>query len=211
MIAMEECMAIVPRPALLRAEDCAHIEIADAVREGDDYSRGWRNDRDGWAATVSVRLDKAIAVAQIEYVLTEQGGNPEGVRFKTGIDHTDQHFGGVRLWWLCPNIECQRRCRTLYAWGRILPLCRGCLRLRYRSQDMRPWQRIQRRADAITRQMGVGPYALEDWPPKPAGMHWSTYEALMDEWAELRRRERDTQYADMAALAAQLQRKARSV
>jgi hypothetical protein len=53
-----------------------------------------------------------------------------------GLSKTPCHFGGLRLWFTCPNPTCQKRVAILY----FLPtnnslFCRHCLHLTYPSQQ----------------------------------------------------------------------------
>ncbi len=57
----------------------------------------------------------------------------ETVRWAVQVTATAPHYGGVRLWWLCPL--CRRRCRMLYAPpGSTVLACRFCHGLNYASQ-----------------------------------------------------------------------------
>jgi hypothetical protein len=90
---------------------------------------------------------------------------------------TPTQFGGRRQWFLC--LKCGRRCRILYGGSRFR--CRRCYRLSYCSQ-------AETRADRATRGMFKIVKRLDpeedcnDLPPKPKGMHWRTYERLVDRY-----------------------------
>jgi hypothetical protein len=86
-------------------------------------------------------------------------------------------FGGVRWWLACP--ECGQRRRALYSVHTVRWRCRKCSGLAYHSQRLAPLDRLQHRGCKIARRMGHG----ATWypnntgsPPKPKGMHWSTWE-----------------------------------
>ena len=90
------------------------------------------------------------------------------------IAWTDCNFGGWRAWFVCPG--CQRRCQVLYIWDDVL--CRICHGLVYESQTL---QKVQRRVIQIgkrRKKVGGTSDIMSDFPPKPKGMHWSTYEGL---------------------------------
>ena len=90
---------------------------------------------------------------------------------------TPTPFGGRRQWFLC--LKCGRRCRILY--GGNLFRCRRCYHLSYSSQ-------AETRADRATRAMFKIVQRLDpaqdfnELPPKPNGMHWSTYNRLAERY-----------------------------
>jgi hypothetical protein len=94
------------------------------------------------------------------------------------LDWTPCHYGGHRLWFLCPR--CARRVAALCrmgGWWR----CRHCARLRYASQHQTYGARMVAQARKIRRRVGAGfnltlPLLLWD---KPKGMHWRTFERLI--------------------------------
>jgi hypothetical protein len=90
---------------------------------------------------------------------------------------TPTQFGGRRQWFIC--LKCGRRCRVLYGGRRFR--CRCCHRLSYSSQ-------AETRADRATRAMFKIVRRLDpeedcnDLPPKPKGMHWRTFNRLVDRY-----------------------------
>ena len=69
---------------------------------------------------------------------------------------------------------------TLYSpngrpWG-----CRHCYRLTYATRQAVPRDRHLLRAQRIRRRLGGSPNMLEDFPPRPKGMHWQRYERMRD-------------------------------
>jgi hypothetical protein len=106
------------------------------------------------------------------------------VRQTVHFDQTPTHFGGQRRWFLCPG--CDRRCRILYGGARFF--CRKCYRLSYRSQSEDSAQRAISRTQATRRRLG-GSESIDDYfPPKPKGMHWKTYNRLVEADEEAARR-----------------------
>ena len=86
-------------------------------------------------------------------------------------------FGGHRFWFRC---SCGRHVATLYSpngrpWG-----CRHCYRLTYATRQAVPRDRHLLRAQRIRRRLGGSPNMLEDFPPRPKGMHWQRYERMRD-------------------------------
>ena len=70
---------------------------------------------------------------------------------------------------------CGRRVTKLYGAGRLFA-CRHCYRLAYASQQEAAHQRGLGKSQKIRMQLGGSPNMLEEFPDKPKGMHWRTYE-----------------------------------
>ena len=63
----------------------------------------------------------------------------------------------------------------LYGAGRLFA-CRHCYRLAYASQQELAHQRGLGKSQKIRMRLGGSPNMLEEFPDKPKGMHWRTYE-----------------------------------
>ena len=108
-----------------------------------------------------------------------------------GLDATRLPSGGWRRWFLCP--KCERRAVVLY-----LPRadgwfgCRSCHELPYWSQRLGRFNRLRNQAVKAWRRLGSDQephlHLSQLRPPKPKGMHWSTYERLLSRY-EARRGE----------------------
>lgn len=85
------------------------------------------------------------------------------------------HFGGVRAWWSCP--KCSSRVAILYAGKRFA--CRKCHELTYTSQKASQHDRTIAMAERIRTRLRWQPGIVNGTGPKPKGMHWSTYRALV--------------------------------
>ena len=93
-------------------------------------------------------------------------------RTRVDLVYTDQHLGGRRRWFACP--DCGRRCLLLYRRvGRLA--CRTCHDLTWTCQRESPADRLRRRARSIRRRLGGSINLLEPFPNRPKGMHRSTY------------------------------------
>jgi hypothetical protein len=93
------------------------------------------------------------------------------------LESTRMYFGGRRLWFRCPR--CDGRCRVLYGTWRIA--CRRCHRLRYLSQRETRSGRANLGMMKIVKRLD--PEATcNELPPKPKGIHWSTYDRLTDRY-----------------------------
>jgi hypothetical protein len=90
-------------------------------------------------------------------------------------------FGGLRWWFVCPQLN--RRVRKLY-----LPLggrhfwSRRAYELAYASQRETKFDRALRRARKLRLRLG-GDSADDECPDKPPRMRWATYNRLMDRLA----------------------------
>jgi hypothetical protein len=95
------------------------------------------------------------------------------------IEETRTYFGGRRLWFRCPR--CDGRCRVLYGTWRIA--CRRCHRLRYLSQRETKEDRATRQMLKIVKRLNPDdPDPCNDLPEKPKGMHWSTYDRMVERY-----------------------------
>lgn len=99
-----------------------------------------------------------------------------------GIELTPCRYGGSRAYFRCPSEGCGRRVANLFSGGGEF-LCRQCLGLAYRSQQLRPAARLMQRRDKI-----AAPLRVENWfafpAPRPNGMQHRTYERLVAKAAE---------------------------
>jgi hypothetical protein len=91
------------------------------------------------------------------------------IRFTT----TSVHFGGSRVWMICPH--CSRRARVMFA-GRGKIGCRRCLRVRYRSQCGDAKDRAHLVIAKIERRLITRRGRFY----KPKGMPWRTLHRLCD-------------------------------
>jgi hypothetical protein len=91
---------------------------------------------------------------------------------------TPQRLGGVRWWWLCP--QCGQRVRILYGTGALF-VCRRCAGVYYGTQQNKSLMvRTDNELQRIRRKLKAkGGSVADSWPPpKPKGMHWTTYDRL---------------------------------
>jgi len=97
-------------------------------------------------------------------------------KFFVLISKTKCHLGGQRSWFHCPY--CLARVAILYIDGPLA--CRKCWHatypIQYEDAQFRAWGR----ANKIRARLGVSPWCSPYYSPKPKGMHWSTFEALIN-------------------------------
>ena len=94
----------------------------------------------------------------------------ETMAYPITLEITKPNYGGVRWWFKCPG--CGERVANLYIKKRFF-WCRKCNNLSYRSQQYSFYDRMRLMSDKYER------IATENGQKKK-GMHWETYERLMD-------------------------------
>ena len=162
-----------PRPT---TSDCPSIDIRELVRWG------WKPGSQGlisWGPDLQI-----VAMMREEEMFLYYPAQGTEVAYAVRLSRTDCNYGGSRLWIHCPARSCQRRCAVLFRRGRYF-LCRQCNELVYKTQYLPEWARQSRKADRLESRLDR---ARGDRDGKPRGMHWRTYERLMDEIFEARER-----------------------
>lgn len=105
----------------------------------------------------------------------------KSVEQRVPITWTACHFGGRRPWFVCSVYSsgryCGRRVAVLYGAG-VLFACRRCYGLAYASQQESVHHRGLEKARKIRMRLGGNANILDEFPEKPAHMHWRTYERL---------------------------------
>jgi hypothetical protein len=129
-------------------------------------SRSW-----SWPDGTSVigEIQKFQIVMRYQY--REAYGKEESIEEVIPIDWTLSRLGREKFWFQCPG--CGMRAATLF-FGKNFR-CRRCLGLVYRSQKENPQERALSRIQKNRMKLGGSSDLLASFPPKPPGMHWSTY------------------------------------
>jgi len=91
------------------------------------------------------------------------------------------HYGGVRYYWHCP--KCCRRAAVLYCAGSYV--CRHCIGANYHSQLIQPIDRLFERVSIIRAKLEWQQGIAQGHGSKPKGMHYSTYDKLVNEHDQL--------------------------
>ena len=93
---------------------------------------------------------------------------------KVWFDRTPCHYGGERLWFLCPS--CNRRVAILCCDGPLF-LCRHCYQLPYASQNESTIDRLISQRHKLGQRIFVHYKNGEGWGKKK-GMHQKTFDQL---------------------------------
>jgi hypothetical protein len=100
------------------------------------------------------------------------------------VTYTPCRYGGRRAWFQCTKLGCGKRVAILYDHPRGFR-CRHCCQLDYKSHRERSYDRMLRRSRRLRARVGGGANLTENFPPRPKGMHWATYERLLRSEAAL--------------------------
>ena len=154
------------------------LDIRDLKRKGFLRPCGWVNlhwSRNG-EAFGSIRIRAEFDRVVLSYRHQRYGEDWTSEEYPVFLDRIPCNYGGERVWFLCPARGCSRRVAVLYC-GSIFA-CRHCYQLAYDSQREAAYNRALSRAQAIRTKLGGSPNMAEDFPDKPKGMHWRTYDRL---------------------------------
>jgi hypothetical protein len=113
------------------------------------------------------------------------------------LERTPQHYGGHRLWWLCPR--CGDRRAVLHGVtrdGRFGCPERRCMNLAYAVEAYRPIDRAWRKLQKLEARLPLNRTGTRY--VKPKGMHWRTFNALCDRIAAVEQ-EKDAAFFEGAA------------
>jgi hypothetical protein len=111
------------------------------------------------------------------YRARTNGGEWQDVRESVTVIWEPCNFGGQRPYFLCPR--CGRQIIKLY--GRTRFLCRSCNNLAYQCQRESAIDRTLRKDWKLRASIGGEPGMASPIPDKPKGMHWRTYNRIIDE------------------------------
>jgi hypothetical protein len=131
--------------------------------------------------TGSIRLEGLPGAVRLVYRARSRGADWQDISEVVPLVDTATRFGGLRQWFQC--LTCRRRCRILY--GGTYFRCRQCHRLKYETQYESAFARAATRALKIRERLGATGGLDEPFPDKPNGMHWKTYERLVEKEARL--------------------------
>jgi len=125
----------------LAAEDCRRLPLSIIKK---DLSVGWRGQ-----VTWSRNGEKISSIGYevkgsgdfpsnvlLIYTITRASKEKVDCKYPIDLTTTALPWGGLRYWFICPNLACGRRVSVLYlAPGGTYFVCRHCNRLSYRSRQ----------------------------------------------------------------------------
>jgi hypothetical protein len=132
-------------------------------------------------SSINIERDPNGIVLSYNYGNQRQG-EVRRLEYLVNIEWTQCNYGGSRPWFRCPAKGCGRRVAVLY--GGVIFACRQCHSLSYDSQKESAYNRALNRAQAIREKLGGSRNVAENFPLKPKGMHWRTYERLRSDAEE---------------------------
>ena len=119
---------------------------------------------------------------QGDMLILEYNANDEPITERIYLDKTPCNFGGERHWFQCPS--CNRRVAILSLIEARF-ICRHCHNLPYGSSREGYLGRMRRKARKIRNRLGADMNLFEPVLYKPKGMHWSTFNMLVEKEAEV--------------------------
>jgi hypothetical protein len=129
----------------------------------------------------SINVETQYHSVMLKYRSRSYGEDWSDVEQRIAVAWTPCRFGGERPWFVCSvrsnGVYCGRRVTKLYRAGRLFA-CRNCYRLAYASQQESLLHRGLGKSRKIRMRLGGSPNMSEEFPDKPKGMHWRTYERL---------------------------------
>ena len=163
-----------PTAESMKRLDLARLRRDGSLRSGTASKISWScGGQDAGSIGTLARGD----ALRLMYRAQSRDGSWYDVDETVHLAWTKTHFGGERVWFVCPG--CARRCRVLFGGARFR--CRTCHGVRYGSQAETKAGRAVRGMFKIVGRL----YPKADFnelPPKPRGMHWRTYERLADRY-----------------------------
>lgn len=162
-------------------EDCLRLDIStlnrlDCFEQGCLHRRQIKWDINGHRVA-SAEIDVILFPREPpRAVIKMRGLPPQTIR----LTYTRPNYGGRRWWFVCPS---GRRCRTLYLpYGGTSFVSIKAGKLSYHSSSLAPGDRVRWQAKKARGQL---PGAYHDhYPPRPKGMHVTTYNRIVAELRE---------------------------
>lgn len=128
------------------------------------------------AGSINYRVEQDWLI--LDYRVRVQGDEWESIKEPVRLDRTPCHYGGERLWFLCP--ACSKRVAVLASHGKRF-VCRHCHKMYYGSQQEGYMDRLIRKVRKIRKRLGATDDLTELVWIKPKGMHQKTFDRLIQE------------------------------
>lgn len=159
-------------------EHCCSIDVRQLNRWGCleqrlRYPLKWNNGS-------NIVIETKPGAIELTYSISRNDQLREDVHITVPLSWSSCNYGRERPWFICPGKSCGRRVAKLYLAGKYF-LCRHCHDLVYSSQREHKAFRLQDKAQKICRRLGAKTCNDLFTASKPKGMHWKTYEKLVDE------------------------------
>lgn len=166
-------------------DDCRSLDINRMVRLGAIPKDGWKSGSWVWSDR-----ETGEEKSRINYEADTRDPDNSFLRLRYTIVSTDEkvdckirlsrsmpHYGGERLWFVCPITG--KRVSKLYliAGDDVRFVSRHVYKIHYASQAKGPLDRAIQKKWKI-----VGKTDGHDYPVRPKGMHHKTFEKIMDEF-----------------------------
>lgn len=127
----------------------------------------------------NIGVRAATGQVTLSYSWQKNGGESGNLDYPVELQTTSCHYGGVRYWFTCPAVGCGKRVAKLYL-GEKYFACRHCCQLAYHSQRETKGDRGYRGAGKVREKLGWIPGIANLPEGKPKGMHWRTYNRLLN-------------------------------
>jgi hypothetical protein len=160
------------------AEHCCSIDVRQLSRWG--YLKPWLKYPLKWNNGSNIVIETKPRAIELFYGISRNKQPREDVHIAVPLSWSSCNYGGKRPWFLCPGRGCGRRVAKLYLAGKYF-LCRHCHDLVYSSQRQAEEFRLLDKAQKICRRLGANNCNDLFGTPKPKGMHWRTYDRLVEE------------------------------
>jgi len=164
------------------AEQCCSIDVRQLSRWG--YLKPWLKYPLKWNNGSNIVIETKPGAIELFYGISRNEQPREDVHITVPLSWSSCNYGKKRPWFICPGKGCGRRVAKLYLVGKYF-LCRHCHNLTYSSQRQAKAFRLLDKAQKICRRLGANNCNDLFGTPKPKGMHWRTYEKLVDEAQEV--------------------------
>jgi len=156
-----------------------HLALHVSWLHGNELTVSDQSEHAGPKAPRQIRVLVKDDVIAVELRQQRHDGSYYVQRQQIALTWTACHYGGKRLWFICPTRHCERRIGTLFLSDDNVFRCRHCLKLAYASQRQTIEDRAAHSANHIRRRLGWAPGILSPVGGKPKGMHQKTFNKLV--------------------------------
>ena len=133
-----------------------------------------------WSNKSSISLKKENNnYIRLNYTYTMNGEKTDN-DYSIGLNYTNCNYGGQRAWIVCPC--CHERVTKLWLKRGVFK-CRSCNNMNYFSSRISGdfTEIYNRKINIIQKKLRVECDVMQRYAPKPKGMHYKTYNNLMNE------------------------------